>query len=193
MPVVCLSGMGAAHGFPHAFTKNNKDKTYKKAKNKQRTLRNQCRKKNLSKWEGCQQKRWAHLQIKSCNFRSSCVKAWKHTRDVKWRRRGTKTGLAQSFSKLIINGALGSPVTKSRVWLVFIRCTKQQFIHHRHHPPLTTRQMTEYEGHSTKLVPKPTVTFQTGHSTSPVKLWDRWMCVWGKSLSLFRLSQFLLR
>lgn len=64
--------------------------------------------------------------IYKSNLATSEVPAWRRekTQEMWSDAEEEKTGLAQSFSKLIINGTLESPVTESRVWLVFIHCTQ---------------------------------------------------------------------
>lgn len=128
------------------------------------------RTRHLFEWEGFPHQRGTNIQIKSCNFRSCCKKSWKSTRDVKRSRRKKQEvmisdwldlceGLTWSFSKLLINGALG-PLTQKATFDWFSSAAHATTTQSQSKSS-TISQMIEYERHSLKLVPKPAVTFQT--------------------------------
>lgn len=121
----------------------------------------------------CPNKKVFHIeegQIDKSNLAASKVAAWSHEKaQGMWSEAEKKQevmisdwlnlceGLTRSFSKRIINGALGSLTQK----VTFDWFSSAAHTTHSQSKSSTISQMIEYERHSTKLVPKPAVTFQT--------------------------------
>lgn len=166
MPVVCFSGMGAAHGFPQALKKNRQKNSRHwvtwVGKTPENTASVQMRRLSTPKRD-----KYTNRILQLPKLQHEVMKKHKG-REVKRKKKqevmisdwvNLCEGLTQSFSKLIINGALGSLTQKATFdWFSSAAHTATT---HSQSKSSTISQLIKYERHSTKLVPKPAVTFQT--------------------------------